>query len=62
MNPHQSPISKFRKPYTKPMLTVQGDIAELTQSKSWGSGDSFIMSINVPGPIASIVNSVTHYS
>jgi hypothetical protein len=59
--------SHDRKPYVRPVLTTKGDIAELTQTwqnKSLGSGDSFIMSITNgdPGPIASVINSVTHLS
>jgi hypothetical protein len=59
--------SHERKPYVRPVLTVKGDVAVLTQSwqgKTLGSGDSFILSItnNDPGPIASIINSVTHLS
>ena len=60
MSLHQK--SKLRKTYVKPVISVQGNIADLTQSKTWGSGDSLIVSINIPAPIANIIDSITHYS
>lgn len=49
--------------YVAPKLSVKGDIATLTQGKSWGSGDSFILSIDaIPDDIANIIDNITHYS
>ena len=53
---------QVKKTYVSPKLRVKGDISELTQTKSWGSGDSFIMSININPAIANIINNITHYS
>lgn len=53
---------QVKKCYVRPELRVKGDISELTQTKTWGSGDSFIMSININPAIANIINNITHYS
>ena len=53
---------QVKKSYVSPELRVKGDISELTQTKSWGSGDSFIMSININPAIADVINNITHYS
>ena len=55
-------IQQVKKYYVSPELRVKGDISALTQTKSWGSGDSFIMSVDINPDIANIINDITHYS
>ena len=55
-------VDQVKKSYVSPELRVKGNISELTQTKTWGSGDSFILSININPAIADIINDITHYS
>ena len=55
-------IQQVKKYYVSPELRVKGDISELTQTKTWGSSDSFIMSIDINPDIANIIDDITHYS
>ena len=55
-------IQQVKKYYVSPELRVKGDISELTQTKTWGSSDSFIMSIDINPDIAIIIDDITHYS
>ena len=55
-------VDQVKKSYVSPELRVRGNISELTQTKTWGSGDSFILSININPAIADIINDITHYS
>lgn len=55
-------IQQVKKYYVSPELRVKGDISALTQTKTWGSGDSFIMSVDINSDIANIINDITHYS
>jgi len=55
-------IQQVKKYYVSPELRVKGDISALTQTKTWGSGDSFIMSIDINPDIANIIDDITHYS
>lgn len=56
----------LKRTYMAPAVAEMGSIAELTQTdwknKTWGSGDSFIMNIDINPAIANIVDSITHLS
>lgn len=56
-------LMNSKKLYVPPELRVKGDIATLTQSKTIGSGDAFILSIDgISDDDANVISSVTHYS